>query len=188
LELDPRNSEARFQRAQFHARAGEVASAATDLEEAIDHDGRYLVRALVEPDFQTMGDQIADLVYWLTKSYSKTIERQLSQFTPFLRQFEEGIRIDALDTVINPYSGNDDAEALAQAVSLAASLYSAGDFHSVQQAQDLLLALQYPERRTARERAWISYSDAVRYGHSVGLWGGYADFSYDFYGVGGDLV
>ena len=39
--------------------------------------------AAMEPDFQKMADQIAHLIYWLTKSYSKTIERQLAQFAPF---------------------------------------------------------------------------------------------------------
>jgi tetratricopeptide (TPR) repeat protein len=141
LNLDPANIEVRFQRAQLRARAGSADLAVTDLEEAIDHDGRYLARALMEPDFQQIGDQIAVLVYWLTKSYSKTIERHLRLFTSFLRQFDEGIAID------NHVTENDDSEAFAQAVSLAASLYAAEDFHSVKEAQDLLLALPYPETR-----------------------------------------
>jgi tetratricopeptide (TPR) repeat protein len=188
LDLDPTNNEIRFQRAQLRARTGNADLAVADLEEVIDHDGRYLVRVLMESDFQGMGDQVADLVYWLTKSYAKIIERLLRQFTPFLRQFDEGIRVENLDTVINPYSGNDDAETFAEAVNLAASLYSAGDFHSVQQAQNLLLALQFPERKTGHERVWVAYPNAEFNPFAVGRYGSYHDFSYTFYGVGGDLV
>jgi tetratricopeptide (TPR) repeat protein len=188
LDLDPTNSEARFQRAQFCARIGNSDLAIADLEEVIDHDGRYLVRALIEPDFQGMGGKIADLVYWLTKSYSKTVERSLRQLIPFLKQFDEGIRVEALDAVINPYSGNEHAEAFVRAVNLASSLYSLGDFHSVQQSQDLLLALPYPERRIAHESVWIAYPDSGVYGSDVSRYGSYRDFSYTFYGAGGDLV
>jgi len=189
LNLDPTNIEALFQRAQFLARIGDSDQAVIALEDVVDHDGRYLVRILIERDFQDMGDQIADLIYWLTRSYSRTIERQLRQLAPFLRQVAEGIRVEDTDTVIDPYAGNEDIEAFVQAVTLATSLYSLGDFHSVQRAQVLLLALRYPERRTVRNRyLWVESRSAVGYGAAKGRHGSYRDFTYSFYGVGGDLV
>ncbi len=159
------------------------------MEDVVDHDGRYLVRILIERDFQDMGDRIADLIYWLTRSYSRTIERQLRQLAPFLRQVAEGIRVEDTDTVIDPYAGNEDVEAFVQAVTLATSLYSLGDFHSVQRAQVLLLALRYPERRTVRNRyLWVESRSTVGYGAAKGPYGSYRDFTYSFYGVGGELV
>jgi len=188
LDLNPTNSEARFQRAMFHAKAGNADAAIADLEDLIDRDGRYLVRTLIEPDFQWMANRIADLTYWLTKSYSKTIDRQLRQFGGLLRQFDDGISVDPVGAVINPYADDENAELFVQAVSLASSLYALGDFHSVQQAQNLLLTLQYPERRTGQERVWLPYPYGAAQTVAYGVRGSYHDFSYTFYGVGGDLV
>jgi hypothetical protein len=189
LSLDPTNIEALFQRAQFLARIRNPDQAITSLEDVLDHDGRYLIRILMERDFQDMGEQIADLVYWLAKSYSKTIERQLRQLAPFLSQVEEGIMVEGADTVINPYEGDEDVETFVQAVALASSLYALGDFHSVQRAQILLLALPSPERRTVSNgKLWIEPSKAGTYRASGRQRGSYRNITYTFYGVGGDLV
>ena len=186
LNLDPTNIEALFQRAQFQARIGDSDQAISALEDVLDRDGRYLVRILMERDFQDMGRQVADLIYWLTKSYSKTIERQLRQLAPFLRQVDEGISIDDTDTVLNPYEGNEDVDTFVQAVALASSLYAAGDFHSVQQAQTLLLTLPDPERITVQDgKLWI---EAPADSAGSRRRGSYRTFTYSFYGVGGDLV
>jgi tetratricopeptide (TPR) repeat protein len=189
LDLDPTNIEALFQRSQFLARIGDPDRAIASLEDVLDHDGRYLVRVLMERDFQDMGKQVAELVYWLTKSYSKTIERQLRQLAPFLSQVEEGIKVADTDTVINPYEGNENVETFVQAVTLATSLYALGDFHSVQQALILLLALPHPERRTVHDRyLWVESPQAGSSGSAGRRYGSYHDVTYTFYGVGGDLV
>ncbi len=189
LSLDPTNIEALFQRAQFLARIGDPDQAITSLEEVLDHDGRYLVRILMERDFQDMGKQIADHVYWLTKSYSKTIERQLRQLAPFLSQVDEGIKVEGTDTVINPYKGDEGVEAFVQAVALASSLYALGDFHSVQRAQILLLALPSPERKTVRnKKLWIKPQKTGKDRAATRQRGSYRNVTYTFYGVGGDLV
>ena len=189
LSLDPTNIEAAFQRAQYLARVGDSAEAITALEEVIDHDGLYLVRVLMERDFQGMADNIADLVYWLTKSYSHTIEKQLRQLAPFLRQVSEGIKVDGTNTMINPYADNQDVEAFVQAVTLATSLFALGDFYSVQQAEVILLSLRSPERRRARNRyLWIESSDGAGYSIGRGAYGSYHDVTYTFFGVGGNFV
>ncbi len=158
LALDPTNFEAAFQRAQYLARIGEHRQALLALEEVIDRDGRYLVRVLMESDFQNMGEQIADLVYWLTRSYSKTIEKQLRLLVPFIQQVEEGIPIDGTEAIVDPCTGDEAVEAFIQAVTLATSLYALGDFHSMQQAQVLLLALDGLEQRTVRDRyLWVEW-------------------------------
>lgn len=189
LALDPANLEATFQRAQYLARISEPRQALLALEEVIDRDGRYLVRVLMESDFQSMSEQIADLVYWLTRSYSKTVEKQLRLLVPFIQQVEEGIPIDGTETIVDPFTGDEAAEVFIQAVTLATSLYAQGDFHSMQQAQVLLLALDGLERRTVRDtHLWVEWPKVDRYGVVIGKYGGYRDVTYSFYGVSGHLV
>jgi len=189
LALDPTNLEATFQRAQYLARIDEPRQALLALEEVIDRDGRYLVRVLVESDFQNMSEQIADLVYWLTRSYSKTVEKQLRLLVPFIQQVEEGIPIDGTETIVDPYAGDEAVEAFIQAVTLATSLYAQGDFHSMQQAQVLLLALNGLEWRTVRDaHLWVEWPKVDYYGAVVGKNSGYRDVTYSFYGVSGHLV
>jgi tetratricopeptide (TPR) repeat protein len=188
LSLDPTNLEVAFQRAQYLARIGESRQALPALEEVIDRDGRYLVRVLIESDFQDMSEQIADLVYWLTRSYARTIEKQLLVLGPFIRQATEGILIDGTETIIDPYAGDEAAQAFVQAVRLATSLYAVGDFHAVQQAQALLLTLDGLERRTIRERLPVKRAALDRYGKRIGTYETYDDVTYSFYGVGGHLV
>ena len=196
LVIDPTSLEVAFQRAQCLARVGESRQALSALDEVIDRDGRYLLRVLMESDFQDMGEQIADLVHWLTRSYSRTIEKQLLLLAPFIRQAEEGIRIDGTETIVYPCDDVDDdydddevkaAAAFIQVVRLATSLYAEGDFHAVQQAQALLLALPGLERRTVRERRLVK-RPRVEFGERIGTYETYDDVTYSFYGVGGHLI
>ncbi|MGH3273738.1 MAG: hypothetical protein ACRDNZ_05350, partial [Streptosporangiaceae bacterium] len=207
LVIDPTSLEVAFQRAQCLARVGESRQALSALEEVIDRDGRYLLRVLIESDFQDMGEQIADLVHWLTRSYSRTIEKQLLLLAPFIRQVDEGIQIDGTETIVYPHDyadGDDDyggddyggddygddeaAAAFIREVRLASALYAEGDFHAVQQAQALLLALPGLERRTVRERRLVKRPRVDGYGERIGTYETYDDVTYSFYGVGGHLV
>ncbi|HUC23069.1 MAG TPA: hypothetical protein VMA73_10220 [Streptosporangiaceae bacterium] len=188
LSLDPTSLEATFQRAQYLARTGDFDQALPALEEVLDRDGRYLVRILLESDFQAMSERIADLVYWLTRSYARTIEKQLLLLAPLIHQAQEGILIDGTETVVNPYAGDEAAAEFIEVVRLASSLYAAGDFHSMQQAQVLLLTLDGLERRTVRDRLYVERPIMDRYGYRVGSYGTYDEVEYSFYGVGGHLI
>ena len=58
----------------------------------------------MERDFQNMSEQIADLVYWLTRSYSKTVEKQLRLLVPFIQQAYQGAAVSSY-THLAPWTG-----------------------------------------------------------------------------------
>jgi tetratricopeptide (TPR) repeat protein len=190
-ELDPTNVELCFQRAHCKAKLGESKAATDALEDAINHDGRYLAKALMEPDFQPLADEIANLTYWLTRSYARTIEAEIRRFAPFLRQVSENITVGRKEKVGT--SNLDDAEMAAylELISYASWLYSQGDLYSVQQAQNLLLALDIPSSWTQRSLPSKSASRSSKSHKASSAGHGYARYGRQtgaFKGVGGDLV
>jgi tetratricopeptide (TPR) repeat protein len=186
MELDPTNVEMCFQRAHCLARTGASKSAIDALEIVIDHDGRYLAKVLMEPDFKPLDEEIANLVYWLTRSYARTIEAEFRRLAPFLKQIIEGITTDSADA-INLSIDDAGVEAYLDAISFASWLYSCGDLYSVQQAQNLLLMLDRPALRT---KAKVS-SRSKKKSKSSSTRSGYAEYGYYTawsFGVGGDLL
>jgi tetratricopeptide (TPR) repeat protein len=186
MELDPANVEICFQRAHCLARIGASKAAIDALEIAIDHDGRYLAKVLMEPDFKPLNEEIASLVYWLTRSYARTIETEFRHLAPFLKEIIEGITTDSPGAV-KPSIDDPVVEAYLDAISFASWLYSCGDLYSVQRAQNLLLVLDRPPLRA---KAKVS-SGRRKKGKSSSIRGGHAEYGYYTawsFGVGGDLL